>query len=775
MTTDARRTRRPYPHAERQDVVQELHGVRVPDPYRWLENAETAETRRWSAGQDALYAAERAAWPGLEQWEAEVSALGAGDRVRSPKVRGGRVFWLRQEAGQEHPVLVVADAGTGAGAGAGAGADAGTGSGTGASPVSASASASASERVLLDPSVLDPSGRTVLDAWEPSLEGDLVACQVSRDGTEDSLLRVIDVTTGEVVDGPLDRVRKSSVGWLPGGGAFYYVRRLDPRLNPGEERYHRRVCLHRVGTSPDADAVVFGEGRDKTRFYSVSVTGDGRWLGITATLGTGRGTDLYLADLSAAPLDRPLLRSVQEGMGAATRLHAVPGTGPADRVWLRTDRDAARGRVVACRPDELHLGPDAWHEVVPERPDAVLTHLVVLSGPELKNPLGLVAWTRDTVAEVTLHDLVEGRQVATVPLPGTGAVGDFSAVASDGHEAWFAYTDFVTPVRVLHFDARTRRLRRWQRDADGPAAGGPRDGGPATGGAATGGPATGGAAGNRPTTGGAVTRQVAFPSRDGTTVRMFVISPSGRPDRPRPVLLTGYGGFGRTMSPRYRAQVLAWVRAGGVFAWAGLRGGGEEGEAWHRAGSGAHKQNTFDDFAAAADRLVEAGWTEPGRIAIMGGSNGGLLVAAALTQEPGKYAAVVCSSPLLDMVRYELSGLGPSWTPEYGSAQDPARLPVLFGYSPYHRVTPGTAYPAVLLTAADGDTRTDPLHARKMCAALQHATSGNGPILLRLEHGVGHGDRAASRAAALQAECLAFLASHVGLPAPGSAAGAPPR
>uniref|UniRef100_UPI000B31AEEF prolyl oligopeptidase family serine peptidase n=1 Tax=Streptomyces aureus TaxID=193461 RepID=UPI000B31AEEF len=456
----------------------------------------------------------------------------------------------------------------------------------------------------------------------------------------------------------------------------------------------------------------------------------------------------------------------------------------------RHDRDAARGRVVACRPDELHLGPDAWHEVVPERPDAVLTHLVVLSGPELKNPLGLAAWTRDTVAEVTLHDLVEARQVATVPLPGTGAVGDFSAVASGGHEAWFAYTDFVTPLRVLHFDARTHHLARWDREA--PAAdepGGPGGpGGPAGPidpvgtvdpvgpvGPATGGPATGGPAVDRPVTGGAVTRQVAFPSRDGTTVRMFVISPDGHPDRPRPALLTGYGGFGRTMSPRYRAQVLAWVRAGGVFAWAGLRGGGEEGEAWHRAGSGAHKQNTFDDFAAAADRLVEAGWTEPGRIAIMGGSNGGLLVGAALTQEPGKYAAVVCSSPLLDMVRYELSGLGPSWTPEYGSARDPARFPVLFGYSPYHRVTPGTPYPAVLLTAADGDTRTDPLHARKMCAALQHATSGTGPILLRLEHGVGHGDRAASRAVALQAECLAFLASHVGLPAPGSAAGPPPR
>lgn len=286
MTTDARPTRRPYPHAERQDVVQELHGLRVPDPYRWLEDAEDAATLRWSAEQQELYASERASWDDLERWRSEVAALGAVDRVWSPKVRGDRVFWLRQDAGQEHPVLVVAEAG----------------------------SPDSTPRVLLDPSVLDPSGRTVLDAWEPSVEGGLLACQVSRDGTEDSLLRVIDVATGETVDGPIDRVRKSSVGWLPGGAAFYYVRHLDPRLNPGEERYHRRVCLHRVGTAPDADAVVFGEGRDKTQFYSVSVTADGRWLGVTATLGTGRGTDLHLADLTAAPLDRPLLRPVQEGI-----------------------------------------------------------------------------------------------------------------------------------------------------------------------------------------------------------------------------------------------------------------------------------------------------------------------------------------------------------------------------------------------------------------------------------------------------------------------------
>ncbi|WP_432149889.1 prolyl oligopeptidase family serine peptidase [Streptomyces sp. bgisy029] len=707
MTPVPRTTRRRYPHADRQYLVQELHGMRVPDPYRWLEDADCAATRRWSAEQEALYEEERAAWDGLERWEARVAALTAVDRATAPKVRGGRLFWLRQDAGQEHPVLVVAEK-----------------EGT-------------PERVLLDPVALDPSGRTVLDAWQPSLEGDLLAFQVSRGGTEDSLLRVIDVDTGKVVDGPVDRVRKSSIGWLPGGGAFYYVRALDPRLHPGEGRYHRRVHLHRTGTTPNADAVVFGEGRERTEFYGVSVSEDGRRLAVTATRGTGRGTALYLADLAEGPLERPVFRPVQEDMAAVTRLHLAPGTGGDDVVWLRTDRGATRGRVVACRPADLHRGPAAWREVIAERPDAILTDLVVLSGSGLGRPLGLAAWTRRTVAEVTVHDLTDGRRLATVPLPGTGTVGDFSAGPHGSGEAWFSYTDFTTPARVLRFDARTLSVTPWER--------GPRP---------------------TPAAGGAVTCRTAFPSRDGTTVGMFVISPTGRPDGPRPVLLTGYGGFGGTMSPRYRAQVLAWVAAGGVFAWAGLRGGGEEGEAWHRAGSGAHKQNTFDDFAAAADHLVARGWAEPGRIAIIGGSNGGLLVGAALTQRPAAYAAVVCMSPLLDMVRYELSGLGPSWVPEYGSAQDPAQLRTLLSYSPYHHVTPGTAYPPVLLTVSDGDTRTDPLHARKMCAALQHASTGPGPVLLRLEQGVGHGDRAASRTVALQAECLAFLARHVGLAPP---------
>jgi prolyl oligopeptidase len=220
------------------------------------------------------------------------------------------------------------------------------------------------------------------------------------------------------------------------------------------------------------------------------------------------------------------------------------------------------------------------------------------------------------------------------------------------------------------------------------------------------------------------------------------------------------------MSPGYAPDALAWVRAGGVYVVACLRGGGEEGEDWHRAGQGVFKQNVFDDFDAVTDALVADGWTTPRQLGIMGTSNGGLLVGAALTQHPEKYGAAVCIAPLLDMARYELSGLGPTWRREYGTASDPEQFRALLSYSPYHRVTAGTRYPPVLLAVFDGDTRVDPLHARKMCAALQHASSREGPVLLRLERGVGHGLRAASREAALQADCLAFLGHYLGLSAP---------
>jgi prolyl oligopeptidase len=388
-------------------------------------------------------------------------------------------------------------------------------------------------------------------------------------------------------------------------------------------------------------------------------------------------------------------------------------------------------------------GVPHWRDLLPHDPEAVLEDFAILDGDGLDRPLLLTARTRHAVSELAVHDLATGAPVdgdrGRAALPGMGGLGGLVTRPEGGHEAWFSYTDHTTPPHVYRYDGRDGSVSLWSSPPGGVEVP------------------------------DVVTRQVTYESKDGTEVRMFVMAradlldAAGGPLRPLPAILYGYGGFNVPLTPAYSATILAWAEAGGVYAVANLRGGSEEGEEWHRAGMLSSKQNVFDDFHAAAERLVADGWTTPDRLAASGGSNGGLLVGAALTQRPELYAAVTCSAPLLDMVRYERFGLGATWNVEYGSAGVAEEFRWLVGYSPYHHVRAGVAYPAVLFTVFDGDTRVDPLHARKMCAALQHATTADGPVLLRREKDVGHGARATSRTVALSADTLAFVARHTGL------------
>jgi prolyl oligopeptidase len=398
--------------------------------------------------------------------------------------------------------------------------------------------------------------------------------------------------------------------------------------------------------------------------------------------------------------------------------------------------DAPRRRLAVTEPEKPQ--PEHWRDLLPEDGSAVLEDYAILDGPELERPVLLASRTRHAISEVAVHDLATGHREKTLELPGLGSIGGLSERPEGGHESWFGYTDHTTPSLVLHVDARSGEVTTWATSPgsiDVPAV---------------------------------RSEQVTYRSKDGTEVRMVIVSPATEdtPRGTRPTVLYGYGGFNIALTPAYSASILAWVEAGGVWAVAGLRGGSEEGEAWHRAGMREHKQNVFDDFHAAAEYLVEHGWTTPDQLGISGGSNGGLLVGAALTQHPEAYRAVVCSAPLLDMVRYEHFGLGATWNDEYGTAADPEELNWLLGYSPYHHVQPRTAYPAVLFTVFDGDTRVDPMHARKMAAALQHATASGiaeRPVLLRAERNVGHGARAVSRTVDLATDQLGFLASQLGL------------
>jgi prolyl oligopeptidase len=349
----------------------------------------------------------------------------------------------------------------------------------------------------------------------------------------------------------------------------------------------------------------------------------------------------------------------------------------------------------------------------------------------------LAGWTRHAVSQITVHDLETGEQLGAVPTPGVGSVGSLIEHPDGSHEAWFSYTDYATPSSIWRYDARTGECDIWATPPgtvhDLPAI---------------------------------HTEQVEYESADGTTVRMFVLSKESDPIQPRPTVLNGYGGFNISLTPVYSPSALAWIEAGGTYAVAGLRGGGEEGEEWHRAGMGANRHRVYEDFEAAADWLVEHGRTTSDQLVISGGSNGGLLVGVAFTRRPQAYRAVLCSAPLLDMVRYEKFGLGRLWTDEYGSAEDPEQLDWLLSYSPYHHIRPGTAYPTVLFTIFNGDSRTDTMHARKMAAALQHATTADparAPILIRREHDVGHSQRSISRSVGLAADTLSFAAWACGM------------
>ncbi|MDQ1490847.1 MAG: prolyl oligopeptidase [Actinomycetota bacterium] len=712
----------PYPPAPRQDIVENLHGHAVADPYRWLEDADDPATGAWSEAQDALTRPFLERLPGRDAFAARLRALSVG-LVTPPTVRGDRFFLMRRAAEQEHAVLAVLAPGD--------------------DPLTGG-------RVLIDPSALSDDDTVTLDGWLPSPDGTLLAYLLSDAGDEESSLRVMAVDTGDAVDGPIDRCRYSSLAWTADGEGLYYVRRLPPGAVPaGEESFHRRVRFHRLGADPETDDLVFGDGRDPTAYYSVDVSVDGRWLLLAEHLGTAPRNDVWIADL-AAPAGHQRLVPVAEGLDAAT----YPHVGPDGRLYLHTDLAAPRYRLAVTDPERPE--PEHWVDLLGES-DAVLADWALTADAVV------AVRALHGVSRVTVHDLRTGAAAGEIPLPGLG-VASVSSRPEGGGEVWIGYADFTTPPQVSQHrvtgasgvHSGPPSIRNERRVAD---------------------PILWAAAPGSPDLPPIATEQVTYRSADGTEVRMFVIHRAevDRSNGPHPTVLNGYGGFQVSQVPAYSATVAAWVERGGVWVVASIRGGSEEGEAWHRDGMREHKQHCFDDFIAAGEALVAAGWTVPDRLGIYGGSNGGLLVGATLTQRPDLMGAVVCSAPLLDMVRYERFGLGRTWNDEYGTADDPDELGWLLSYSPYHRVAAGTPYPAVLFTVFDNDTRVDPLHARKLCAALQWATSrppapipgGGAPILLRREENVGHGARSVSRTVELGADILGFFNRTIGPLGPG--------
>ncbi len=548
-------------------------------------------------------------------------------------------------------------------------------------------------------------GLTTLDWWYPSADGGLVAFGTSRGGDEWSTLEIVDVATGERHADRIERTRYSSIAWSPDASGFYYTRYPEPgSVAAGDENYFSRVYYHRLGDDPAADPLVFGEGFPREITFGVSLSEDGRWLIVMSREGWVRSV-IHVRDRHQ--IDGPWLTVT----GDNDALYDDPEV-RAGRLYLRTNHDAPNYRIIRADLEELtgNQGTDAWSVAVPERPDRVIAGYVI-AGDRIV--------THETSRAVSrLYRLgLDGGQETAIDLPGLGTVTSLHGSA-DRPLAVVTWTSYATPPGAWLVDVAADDVREL----------------------------AGVTLPDDVELSGITVEQVEYPSRDGTTITMFLVGYAdvvAARGGDTPTILAGYGGFNIAKSSAFDAPAVAWLELGGLLAVANLRGGSEYGEAWHRAGMLGNKQNVFDDFIAAARWLIAEGYTRPERLAVRGRSNGGLLTGAFLTQAPELCAAVSCGVPLLDMVRYHRFSIARLWIPEYGSADDADAFGWLHAYSPYHHVESGRAYPSVLFATADHDTRVDPLHARKMTALMQ-AEAANGhdeasPILLRVEANAGHG------------------------------------
>jgi prolyl oligopeptidase len=649
-----------YPPTSGGDEAEILHGESIPDPYRWLEQGDDPRTQAWTASQNALTESLLAAVPARARLRARLDELLSIGALSTPEPVAGRYFYQRRDGRQNQPVLYVREGRDG------------------------------EDRVLIDPNRLDAQGTTALDWFYPSEDGRLLAYGLSENGSEQSLLHVLEVDSGAPLPDRIPRTRSADLAWLPDGSGFYYTRYpAGGDVPAGEEHYHRSVFFHRLGTDSAGDPLIFRPA-EKEHWPGVGLSPDGRWL-VIGVARTFDQTDLYLQDLVAGTPPVPVAKDVPATFDG----EVVRG-----RLYLRTNLDAPTYRLYVVEPERP--AREGWREIVPPRADAVL------DGFRITGSTLALSYLERAASRLRLADL-EGNGVREVALPTIGSLFGLSG-EWDGDELYYGFTSYTVPPTVYRLALPAGTTELWRRvDADlDPSR--------------------------------YEVRQVGYPSRDGTEVTMFVVHRSGLPrDGANPVYLSGYGGFNVSMTPAFSRSLLLWLERGGVVAIPNIRGGGEYGEAWHQGGMLGHKQNSFDDFIAAAEWLIRERYTKPERLAAAGGSNGGLLMGAVLTQRPELFGAVVIQVPLLDMLRYHRFLIARLWIPEYGSAEDPEQFRWLRAYSPYHHVRDGVRYPAVLLATAESDTRVDPMHARKMAARLQAATSSDRPVLLRLEARAGHG------------------------------------
>ncbi len=572
------------------------------------------------------------------------------------------------------------------------------------------------EHVALDPNSWSTDGSTGVSGWYPSWDGRLLAYNVNLHGADAATMKVIDLTSGKELADAIPGTGYGGASWTPDGKGFYYIYVPDPgeHVVNAERPGLAELRHHRLGDDPTKDVIVHGATHDATTDLGGGVSKDGHWLVASVHHGEVSNDVSFIDTRVPHQAWQPLVA------GSAAKFSVFVWK---DAFYVLTNDGAPRYHVF--RADPKRPARVAWKEIVPAG-DATITRMQIIGGHLVLTLL------RDAATEVEIRDL-DGSHPRALAVPALGDVPEISGLP-DADDAYLSYTSFTVPLVVYRASIKSGAVTEWAKVTL------PID------------------------TSRFVTDQVHYPSKDGTEVSMFIVhDKEAQPNGKHAVLLGGYGGFAISDPPSFSARAAVWLEQGGVYAWANLRGGSENGEDWHRHGMLAEKQHVFDDFIAAAEYL-EKTWTSPARLVISGGSNGGLLVGAVMTQRPELYKAVVCSRPLLDMVRYHRFGWGATWINEYGSADDEKQFPAIYAYSPYHHVAAGTTYPALLMLSSDHDDRVDPLHARKFVAAVQWATATDAPVWLRIEQNAGHhGADVVAAQIEEGADALAFVASEVGL------------
>lgn len=672
-----------YPAAPPGEVVDDYFGIQVADPYRWLEDLDSPQTRAWATAENLLSLPYLKALPQREAFRKRLDKLWNYERFDLPRKRAGKLFFGRNDGLQNQSVLYVQD------------------------------SAADTPRLLLDPNRLSADGTVALAQYEPSPDGQWLAYATAAAGSDWNEFRVRNVKTAADTGDLLTRIKFSSISWTYDGKGFFYSRFPSAPSGdaPGtfEELAGQKLYYHRLGAA-QADDLLIAEMPDQPKWtWDGEVTDDGRYLVVLVTQGTGDETAVWVKDLGrpdVPKLDAPFIKLVDNFTAEYHLLGNIGAT-----LCFRSNQAAPRGRVVAI--DLAKPNPADWRTLVPEQGDTLQSAL--FAGNEI------IALTMQDATSRLARYSRDGKPLGEIALPGLGSVPDLavggvqlSGSAGDP-DLYYGYTSFNTPLTHYVYDLGTHKAQPFRALKLNFS---PDD---------------------------YVTEEVFYKSKDGTRIPLFISYRKGiKRDGHNPTLLYGYGGFNISKPPEFSVPNLVWMEHGGIYAQAVLRGGGEYGREWHEAGTLDRKQNVFDDFAAAAQYLIREQWTSPAHLAITGRSNGGLLIGATVNQHPEMFAAAMPAVGVMDMLRYQKFTIGWAWAGDYGTSDSEAGFRTLYAYSPYHNIKPATKYPAVLVTTGDHDDRVMPAHSFKYVAALQAATSVNGiatgaPALIRIDSNAGHG------------------------------------